>query len=317
MNTPVRKAHSPGANRRSPSSRLVLTSQVAFVLMWASGAIVTPFGLEEASPQAFLTVRAAGCAVVVWGIWAVLARDPLPSGRRQWRYTITTALLMQVAYQAAFFVALDQEINPGMLALIVSAQPLITAVLTGIRSSATWLILVAGLVGVGLAVTADVDLANPGSWGGYVAAVIALLAITMGTLTQKSNSGCGVWASLAIQSTIAAFVFAIALPVLGVGTWEPGWRFMGAATWMVMVVSVGATALLYAMVGQRDAVSVTSLFFLVPAVTAALDFIVNGTTLTLLTILGFTLTIGALVMLQRQQQQQPVLSKSGNRSIER
>ncbi|AGF73815.1 DMT family transporter [Corynebacterium halotolerans] len=250
--------------------------------------------------QGTAPVRAVGCAVIVWGIWTLFSRDALPSGRRQWRHTILTALLMQVAYQAAFFVALDQEINPGMLALIVSAQPLITAVLTGTRPRVTWLILAVGLTGVGLAVAADIDLTNPGAVGGYLAAVIALLAITVGTLTQKSNSEVGVWANLAIQSTIAVAVFVVALPIVGLGTWEPGWRFVGAATWMVLVVSVGATALLYSMVGKRDAVSVTSLFFLVPAVTAVLDFIVNGTTLPLLTILGFGLTIGALIMIQRQ-----------------
>lgn len=65
------------------------------------------------------------------------------------------------------------------------------------------------------------------------------------------------------------------LSIVEVGRWEPGAAFVGSAAWMIFVVSIGATALLYLMVRSRSEISVTSLFFTVPGVTAVFDYLIS------------------------------------------
>jgi drug/metabolite transporter (DMT)-like permease len=281
----------------SESGRGSVVEPVLFVLLWSSGAIVLPFGLAEVSPLPFLAVRAAGCAVVAWAVWA-LVRDALPAGRRGWARTVLVALLMQGAYQSCFFTALDQGIRPGLLVLIVSAQPLLTALVSRSRGPLVWLALLLGLAGVGLAVGAD-PRTGALSITGLVAACGALLAISAGTLVQSRASAGGVWAGLAVQSTISAVLFAALTGLLGAGRWHPGVAFAVSAGWMILLVSVGATALLYRMIRHRDAVAVTGLFFVVPTVTALGDHVVNGTVLTLPVTAGFALTVVALLLVRR------------------
>ncbi|MFD6157410.1 DMT family transporter [Nocardia sp. NPDC060256] len=270
-----------------------------FVVMWSSGAIATPFGLTQASPQAFLAVRAVGSATIAWLIWVVV-RDRLPSTRRQWAHTAIVAVLMQVAYQGCFFVALDRGITPGLLALIVSAQPLLTAVLLQARSLRVWTALVLGLVGVTIAVSAELS-SGANTAAGIGVAVGALAAMTVGTVAQaRADDSVGLWAVLAVQSTLSAVMFTAALPLLGTGCWQPGRVFVESAAWMVLVISIGATALLYTLVRTRDNISVTGLFFTMPAVTAVLDFFVNGARLAVPVLFGLILTISALWIVQHR-----------------
>ncbi len=56
--------------------------------------------------------------------------------------------------------------------------------------------------------------------------------------------------------------------------WNAG--FLLRALWMGLVVSVRATLLLYRLIAPGNLVNVTSLFYLVPAVTALMDFAVFG-----------------------------------------
>ena len=295
----------PAVLRRSCSGRGYFTiSGVTFVLAWSSGAIVTPFGLAAVSPQAFLTIRACGCAVFAWAIWAVL-RDQLPRTSSVWMRMLGVGLLMQVAYQGCFFVALDRGISPGLLALIVSAQPLLTAFATHTRTGRIWMALILGASGVALAVAADLPAAT-NTVGGVIAALGALAAITTGTMMQsRSASAAGMWAALAVQSTLSASVFGLILVLVGVGRLSITPTFVASAAWMICVVSIGATALLYAMVRRRNNVAVTGLFFSVPGVTAILDFVIHRTPMAIGAVVGFAMTVGALFMIGRTPEPAP------------
>ncbi|MFI6040820.1 DMT family transporter [Nocardia sp. NPDC051321] len=298
MPTDSRALATPDADSEKRTAWNVLAPAL-FVVMWSSGAIATPFGLSQVSPQAFLAVRAVGSAAAGWVIWTLI-RDQLPTTRRQWVRTVLVAVLTQFAYQGCFFVALDRGITPGLLALIVSAQPLLTAVLMQTRSPWVWTALVFGLGGVTIAASSELSTGS-NTVAGIGLAAGALAAITVGVVVQsRAGTEVGLWAALAVQSTFSAVMFTAATALLGVGRWQPGLAFVESAAWMVLVVSIGATALLYAMVRSRDNISVTGLFFTVPAVTAILDLLVNGTKLAFPVLLGMLLTIGALWIIQRR-----------------
>jgi drug/metabolite transporter (DMT)-like permease len=85
----------------------------------------------------------------------------------------------------------------------------------------------------------------------------------------------------------------VSVPVLGVLTLaiEPirishPLELAGSLTWLVMVNSIGAVTLLYAMLRHRPASQVSSLIFLSPAVTAILAYLIVGQSLGWLTIAG-------------------------------
>jgi drug/metabolite transporter (DMT)-like permease len=66
------------------------------------------------------------------------------------------------------------------------------------------------------------------------------------------------------------------------------------------MISVGATFLLYRLIARGNLVNVTSLFYLVPGVTAAMDWLFLGNPLSALMLAGLGLTIAGLVLVLRQ-----------------
>jgi drug/metabolite transporter (DMT)-like permease len=70
--------------------------------------------------------------------------------------------------------------------------------------------------------------------------------------------------------------------------------------YMGLVVSVLATFLLYRLIAQGNLVNVTSLFYLVPGVTAIMDYLIYGNRLALMSLLGMVLIVVGLVFVFRK-----------------
>ncbi len=79
------------------------------------------------------------------------------------------------------------------------------------------------------------------------------------------------------------------------------WRigFIVPLLWMGLVISVGATLLFYRMIQAGNLVNVTSLFYLVPAGTAALDYLVLGNRLSALSLAGMAAILLGLMLVLR------------------
>ena len=76
--------------------------------------------------------------------------------------------------------------------------------------------------------------------------------------------------------------------------------FILPVLWMGLVVSVLATLLLYRLIARGNLVNVTSLFYLVPAVTAVMDYLFFGNQLAVLSMVGMVLIIVGLGVVFRQ-----------------
>jgi drug/metabolite transporter (DMT)-like permease len=70
--------------------------------------------------------------------------------------------------------------------------------------------------------------------------------------------------------------------------------FFVPVLYMGLIVSVLATLLLYRLIAQGNLVNVTSLFYLVPAVTAIMDYLIFGNRLAWLSLFGMVLIIVGL-----------------------
>jgi drug/metabolite transporter (DMT)-like permease len=248
----------------------VFSAPVVFVVLWASGFIGAKFGLPYAGPMTFLTVRMGG-VVVVLGLIIVATRPVWPS-RTGALHSAVTGMFVHGCYLGGVFVSIDHKLPAGLTALVVGLQPVLTSTLAnrilGERvSSRQWLGLALGLAGVYLVVQGRTEGdAPPIAW---VAATFALFGITIGTLYQKRFGGGIEWRTgLFIQYVTAALVFLVAASVTETMTVHWTGEFLFAVVWLVFVLSLGAIWLLYFMIRRQAATGVASLFYLTPAVTA-------------------------------------------------
>lgn len=71
--------------------------------------------------------------------------------------------------------------------------------------------------------------------------------------------------------------------------------------WLGLVISVGATFLLYRLIACGNLVNVTSLFYLVPGVTAAMDWLLLGNPMSMRALGGLAIVVVGLVIVFRQR----------------
>jgi len=133
-----------------------------FVTVWGSGFLATKVGLQHAAPFTFLTLRFAfGLACVVPIV--LLMQPRLPAGR-ELGHVVVAGLLMHAVHLGGSHYTQYLGVSAGITALILSAQPLITA-LIAVRwmgetlAARQWAGVIIGLAGVALAALA-VEAAN-------------------------------------------------------------------------------------------------------------------------------------------------------------
>jgi drug/metabolite transporter (DMT)-like permease len=166
----------------------VFAAPGVFVLLWASGFIGAKLGLAYAEPLTFLALR-MGTVVVLLGAVMALTRPRWPSAREV-GHSVVAGLLVHGLYLGGVFIAIENGLSAGMMALVVSLQPALTSTLAnrwlGERVHfRQWFGLALGVLGVYLIVR---DKATTGDASAFAwsASAVALLGITIGTLYQKA-----------------------------------------------------------------------------------------------------------------------------------
>lgn len=278
------------------SSRVAAASAATplFVLLWSSGALFAKWGLAHASASVFLSLR-FGIALAVLSLLA-LARGHWWPRRSPGLVALTGALLVG-GYSVFYLLTLDFGMTPGLLATLLGVQPIATLVLTErpLRRDRLGGLLLA-LAGVVLLLL-DSVLAARVSIAGLLCALAALVCMTAGTLLQKRLDQEPL-AVLPLQYAVALGLCLALLP------WSELRMQWGAGLfvtvgWLAIVISVAATLLLYRLLQQGNVVNVTSLFYLVPAGTAALDWLVFGNTMAPAALLGATAIVGGVAWVYR------------------
>lgn len=284
---------------------LMRAAPLLFVVLWSTGFIGSKLGAADAEPFTFLSLRFILVLVILIPIALGMGRTA-NDWRERGRATIA-GMLIHGLYLGGVLWALRHGMPSGVAALIVSLQPILTSLLSGPLlgerlSRYHWLGLATGLAGAVLILAPKLETAAGGASGitpaTVGASVIALGAITAGTLYQKRFAG-----SINLLSG-AIWQYAGALMVCGAGSllfetrdvnWTP--QFLFALAWLVVVLSIGAIFLLMLLIRQRSAASVSGLFYLVPGVTAVIAYFVFGETLTPVQLAGLVLAALAVLMI--------------------
>ena len=273
-----------------------------FILSWASGFPITRLGLEYTEPFTLLWVRSA-IVVALVGTYALFAGFPWPEWREIGHIAIV-GITLQCLYLGSMFMALDGNVSQGVAALIAGMQPLLTAAVVGFAlgervNRVQWAGFALGFVGVFIVLSERMGV-GAGTTTGFIFAGLTPIFITFGSLYQKkfcSNSDLRV--VMIVQQTAAGFCnFCIAMAIeSGEIVWSNELIFTWV--WLVFILTIGATNLLYLMLRHGEASRVSGLFYLTPPTAVFLGWITYGETMGLIALGGFAIAVAGVFLITR------------------
>lgn len=243
-----------------------------FVLLWGSAAIFTRLGLNYASPLALLSCRFS-VALMVLLLIGSLRRRWLPVKGSRLRVALT-GLIFIGGYSVCYFRAMALGITPGLMATLLGIQPILTLCITERGFTGTRLTgLVIALGGLVLLVWRSLSSSHFAAAGmGY--ALAALLFITAGTLMQKKIAQPPADV-MPLQYAVSLLLCLLLTPLSGFQL-HLSLSLMISVLFLGVLISVVAQLLFYRMLNTGSLVNVTSLFYLVPVITALLDYLMLG-----------------------------------------
>ncbi len=286
---------------RDLASIAARAAPAVFVVLWSTGFVATKYVLTGAEPLTYLMMRMI-LVVALMAIIVALARPRWPD----WRgvgHSVVAALLVHGFYLGGTAVAIHHSVPVALSALIPGLQPILTSTVANrwLGERVTWLQwigLLLGLAGVVL-ILHDRPLTGEVGWG-WLASGVSLVSITFGALYQKRFCHDIDWRAGNLVQYIAVAAF------FALGSWcfetgEIRWtqEFVLALIWLAVVLSIGSIGVLYWLIKRQGATQVASLFYLVPAVTALMAFVLFGEQLDALAWLGMAVCAAAVVLVSR------------------
>jgi drug/metabolite transporter (DMT)-like permease len=254
---------------------LIRAMPLVFVLLWSTGFIVARYGMPLAPPMTFLALRYS-FSILCLLLWIMLAGILWPSTRIQWLHLSVTGLLMHGGYLGGVWAAVKAGMGSGLIALIVTRRQ--------------WAGLVLGFAGLVLVVSRKLGAGGEADAFNLSLAIFALFCITTGTLYQKRFvTPCDVRSANTVQ-LLAALLVTLPMALLEAESIRWNAEFAGAMAWSVLVLTLGASSLLYMLIHRGAATAVTSLLYLVPPTTAVMAWVLFSEPITPVTLAGTALT---------------------------
>jgi drug/metabolite transporter (DMT)-like permease len=272
-----------------------------FVVLWSTGFIGTKYVLHNAEPLTYLAIRMV-LVVALMAIIAAIARPQWPD-RIGIAHSVVAGILVHGFYLGGTAIAIAHSIPAGLSALIPGLQPILTSTLAnrwlGERvTPLQWAGLLIGLAGVVL-ILHDRPIGGEAGWG-WFASGVSLVSITLGTLYQRRYCGRIDWRAGNLVQYIAVAIF------FGIGAWlfesnVVHWtgEFVLSLIWLAVVLSLGSIGLLYWLIRRSAATSVASLFYLVPAVTAVMAYVLFAERLDAVAIAGMVACAAAVFLVNK------------------
>ncbi len=279
----------------APGRHLPLVPAAAFVLVWSSGYIAGPYGVEAVSPLALVATRFVLAALLA-GILARVLRGPLRVSRQDAIRIGLSGFVLNGVQFAAIYLAFDAGLGATLASLMHSLSPVLTALLAAMflheRLSQVQLIgFVVGVAGVLLVLGPDVD--EAGGTFGVVLGVISVLGLSLGTLGQRwiGHAPDPLWSATIQFGVSAPPLVVLALLVEGTDVVRDPVAGGIALVYLAVVNSILGLGLLGILVRARGAGAAASVFFLMPPVTAVLAWVLLGETLNAREIAGLVITV--------------------------
>jgi drug/metabolite transporter (DMT)-like permease len=288
-------------------SRLTLIAAMpaVFVVLWATGFVVSKLSAGHVGPWWFLTLRFPIAGLLMLGV-ALHQRSTWPSFRLASHAMIAGAFLHGL-YLGPIYWAVSEGLPAGVAALIVGLQPLITAfmaalILGEIITTRHWLGLLVGLVGVGLVVWPKLIFTTVGGITPLTAtcALVGATAVSFGTVYQKRfATGIDLPVAVFWQYLGASGVVALGSMLTGDYLFDHSLNAWSALLWAVVVISLGAVTLLMILIRKGNVSRLSSLIFLVPAVSALMTYFMFDEQLLVIQVIGMAVCAAAVLIVNR------------------
>ena len=275
-----------------------------FILLWSSAFITTLPIVLNSDPFSALAFRFFFVALCFF-VFCIYKKLLLKVSINNLINSLSTGILFHGFYLGGVFYAIFIGLPTGIVALIVTLQPILTNIFAGYIlnekvSFNQWIGVLMGFTGAVLVIGFDVGKSLP--LEGIISTLIALLAITISTIWQKKVSNNINLAVNNLYQAIGAVLFHLIIiffifekPFLNINI-----QFLLAMSHQVFLVSLGAFSILMFLIKKNSATKTISLFFLVPIVTASMAWVFLNEDLTMIDLVGFILaSIGVFIATKR------------------
>jgi drug/metabolite transporter (DMT)-like permease len=262
----------------------------AFCLLWASGFSVAKLALADGPPLLLLTIRVLLAGVLVLAAAAIYG-VPLKLGRRDLLLFAALGVANQAAYLGLGYIGL-RTISSGLAALVISANPVLAAVLAAVflDERMTWRKFAGLVLGVGgVAFVVEGRLAGGIEHAvGLPFTIAALVSLVTGTiLFKRFGPTSGFWVGNGVQSLAAGLAtLPFALGFERVGDIVPTWSLLAAMAYLVLFVSVFAYLLWFQMLAVAGATAASSYHFLMPPLGLLFGWLLLGEHIALTDLVG-------------------------------
>jgi drug/metabolite transporter (DMT)-like permease len=292
-----------GAPEGSPL--LIAVAPAIFLLFWSGGYAAGKVGLGYTGPFTLLAVR-YGLVLLILLPLVLVMRPPLPRAPVEWVHLAVVGFLIQGVYFALGYIALATALSSAAVALILSLQPILVAVIAphiaGERVGLWgWIGLGFGLAGAALVILGR-SAVEALPIVGVLAAIGSLAGITLGTLYEKrfgvaqhpvTSNAVQYVAGLAVTFPLAWMLEEHAV------TWSP--PFVLALAYLIVCNSLIAMTLLLMMIRRGEVSRVSALFFLVPPMAAVIGWVLLGEQMPPLAWVGLGLAAAGVALASRAE----------------
>jgi drug/metabolite transporter (DMT)-like permease len=271
-----------------------------FVAVWGSGYLATKIGLQYAAPFTFLSLRFAFGLLVVLPV-IFFWKPAWPRSRQELGHLAIAGLLMHAVQLGGSHYAQYLGMSAGVVALILSSQPLITAFLAYhfFRERiypGQWAGVFLGLAGVALVVWHKIDVreVTPGS---LLGTLIALAGITSATLYQKKFAPqADLKAATVVQFAAALLVVAPLAAVFEGFKVIVSYPLVISIVFLVIFASILGVSVLNYLMRHGQATRVTSMMYLPPVFAVVLELAMFHEVPSALTLAGMALACAGVAM---------------------
>lgn len=274
---------------------------VVFVPLWSSGFVLARLVAPHAEPLTFLAARFA-LALVALAAIAAWKGAAWPRTGREWRQALTAGFLIHGVYLGGVFWSVANGLPTAISALMAGMQPLLVTLLAGrlldermSRRGAVGILI--GALGTLLTLAPKLGATEAGGIPlvPLLVCLAGVLSITLGSIfVKRTTIAADPLTNTAAQYIGALVPTALVVPLVGGPAFDPSAvpLWIGLA-WAVFGMSIGAILLLLHMIRAGALSKVSSLFFLVPGVSALMAWIGFGESLTVMQIAGLSIaTLG-------------------------
>ena len=283
-----------------------LLLKIAFIFLWASAFVAAKLGLSDAGPFSMLAIRFVIVAFIFASI-VILFRAKWPK-KNQILHIGLVGILLHGFYLGGVFFSITKGTAAGISSLIVSLHPVLTCILATLIIKEEikvdkWIGIVLGFIGVLIVVWPRLGGELP--LIGFVSCIIALIAISFGTIIQKKYlENMDILGGNTVQAVFAAIFFSILLIFFEPFKFNPSKELIISMTWLILLVSLGAISILMLLIRRGEMSSTASLFFLAPPVSAILGYLVFKEELNASGIVGFIVACTGVWLVNRKPNKQ-------------